>query len=947
MVRSFNIVKVLSHIDLDKIPPLKDEFVSKGNALDVENFIAVMKRQFHYIFELVSLFDLQQEERHMIAQLVDLFEIIDINGNNSMSWEEFTAFLVDQGMSEDVPRGFNIIKFGESQVVDEWHQSHCEKAFYFKHYDKIAYIEGGSRSLKLCSPDMVPYAELRDFTQTPLCATYIEKEGYVVVACSDLTISFYDANNSLRLVRRILAKTAQLVMCWSTAAHVLYSADHEGRIFTWDIAQVKLGTSRGHYEPGQGDEWKDFLKADGERKNMSMSNADKEEVQKGDDKVGEGQPTTTPRRQRAGAKAGEGQSTTPRRAAKDRSVSGEDGKHIVMALLELEVLGLLASCGIDKKVMLWDVFSGKLKTTLKGHKKGVRCMAFAPAMKVLVTGGYDYNLMVWNPYVERCVQTITGHTAHIVGIEVLGSSSNQVVSADSEGSVRTWDLGTYQCLQAISVGGILTLRAFISVPSHKRIFCVDRKFIAYDYLNTGVPDQTDEGPIIKAFYVPRLKVFISGCTTHLRIWDAVTGTIKCVIEHPESEITDFCVDDRGRKVFIADHMGEVYVYNSTTGCQIKKLTKHEEEVSGLIYCKGDKNLITVSWDHSIMVHDESEKIASVWRTATNIHAGDITCVAFSQHLGLIATGATDCVIALREYERLRTVKVLLGHKADVTALAFVDPLPLLVSADSNGNVAIWAVPIPSGRNHRFVNEVLTRFVNMQSLESSASVNCFDPLFTEELSTAVAATASDGTFLTGVGSTGAAPTAKGRLVLYSGDEDGDVRAWDLTRLLEVADIGPCAPKADWDPRKKDHIDSTHSTETMARKAMSAEQPELPIRLNEPVVKQVLSWRAHSDSVRSVRVYRQPDCVVTAGYDQMVKIWTLDGQMMTVLRAYGQIPWQFPVRADMIGIDEATLDGILERVRQVEKQVDKKVFKQRFTQPAVQLAAEVEGYKARGY
>ena len=43
-----------------------------------------------------------------------------------------------------------------------------------------------------------------------------------------------------------------------------------------------------------------------------------------------------------------------------------------------------------------------------------------------------------------------GHSAPIVGIEVLGASSNQVVSADSEGVVKTWDLGTYQQFGSMS-----------------------------------------------------------------------------------------------------------------------------------------------------------------------------------------------------------------------------------------------------------------------------------------------------------------------------------------------------------------------------------------------------------------------------------------------------------------------------------------------------------------
>lgn len=51
----------------------------------------------------------------------------------------------------------------------------------------------------------------------------------------------------------------------------------------------------------------------------------------------------------------------------------------------------------------------------------------------------------------------------------------QVVSADSEGFVKTWDLGTYQMIQSFMVDEITILRAFVSIPSSKRVIAVDRE----------------------------------------------------------------------------------------------------------------------------------------------------------------------------------------------------------------------------------------------------------------------------------------------------------------------------------------------------------------------------------------------------------------------------------------------------------------------------------------
>jgi len=910
VVSGFNLAQVLSVIDLEKITPLQAIFEKKGN-VDLESFVVIMKGQFQQVFELIALFELYEDERKIITQLVNLFDAIDVDCNGSMTWEEFTAFLVDQGMAEDVPQQYNIIRFSQSPLKDgNGHQSHCEKVIYLKGYDKVAFVEQGSKCLKLCSPDMKPYFEIRDFTQTPLCAEYIEKYNWVAVSCSDKYLSFFDADNSLKLVRRVQSKTAQRVLCWSEAAEVLFSGDHEGRILSWSLHKVKFGP----FDDKTGEEkkeptWRDFMKDAIFKRDPPMRHISVDAPREG---------SMTSRRKGKGKKDGWGRydedqgmfdsqeewdspmqqismelQAEGRKKMKPKVKQRYRGENIVMQLLELPVLQQIASCGVDGNVMTWDVFTGMWKRTLRGHEMGVRCMAFATSTKVLVTGGYDYNLFVWNPYVGKSIHTIHGHSAPIVGIEVLGASSNQVVSADSEGFVKTWDLGTYQMIQSFVVDEITILRAFVSIPSSKRVIAVDREFVAFDYQNTGIADQTEEEPLIKVFYNERLKVFVSGTINAVKIWDAVTGAIKVVITHKDAEITDFCFDDRGRKLFVSDHLGKIHVYHSSTGCLVKRLTSHTKEVSGMIYCQGDKNIITVSWDRSIVVHDESSKTEVVHRRATNSHKGDITCVAYSRHLGLIATGSTDCVIAVREYLKLRILSCLLGHKTDVTALAFVEPYPLLVSADFGGNVAVWAVPTLTGKDHRHVNKVLTRFINMQSLESSASVNCLDPICTP------------------------INDHEHSFVLYAGDEDGEVRSWDLSALLlPGAEVQQCPPipQAEWDPYKRVENDATHTAETVARKASSMEVPELQAQLEQPLVRQGISWKAHSDSLRTLKVYRNPPCVVTAGFDGMAKIWTLEGKLMSVLRAYGQSSWDFPVEATGPSVPLETQNWLLQKVHE---------------------------------
>ncbi|CAE7718508.1 unnamed protein product [Symbiodinium microadriaticum] len=161
VVSGFNVTQVLSVLDLDKITPLQAIFEKQGT-VDLESFVVILQGQFQHVFELIHLFQLYDDERRIITQLVNLFDTIDVDCTGNLTWEEFTAFLVDQGMAEDVPQQYNIIRFHQSPLKDgNGHQSHCEKVSYLKGYDKIAFVEQGSKVLKMCTPDMQPYTEIK------------------------------------------------------------------------------------------------------------------------------------------------------------------------------------------------------------------------------------------------------------------------------------------------------------------------------------------------------------------------------------------------------------------------------------------------------------------------------------------------------------------------------------------------------------------------------------------------------------------------------------------------------------------------------------------------------------------------------------------------------------------------------------------------------------------
>ena len=84
------------------------------------------------------------------------------------------------------------------------------------------------------------------------------------------------------------------------------------------------------------------------------------------------------------------------------------------------------------------------------------------------------------------------------------------------------------------------------------------------------------------------------------------------------------------------------------------------------------------------------------RSVSKIHDRDVTCVAVSRELALVATGSADFSVRLWDLAFSRPVGICSGHTSEITSLAFVASgasrtYPLLLSADSVGNVMLWGV----------------------------------------------------------------------------------------------------------------------------------------------------------------------------------------------------------------------------------------------------------------
>lgn len=130
---------------------------------------------------------------------------------------------------------------------------------------------------------------------------------------------------------------------------------------------------------------------------------------------------------------------------------------------------LFASASQDRTVKIWSVEEGEVQGVLRGHRRGVWSVRFAPKDTPTITGNNgpanvsrglilsasgDKTVKIWSLTDYSCLRTFEGHTNSVLKVlwmplpDRSNSSNNasrrplQIASAGSDGLVKVWDVNT-------------------------------------------------------------------------------------------------------------------------------------------------------------------------------------------------------------------------------------------------------------------------------------------------------------------------------------------------------------------------------------------------------------------------------------------------------------------------------------------------------------------------
>jgi len=99
---------------------------------------------------------------------------------------------------------------------------------------------------------------------------------------------------------------------------------------------------------------------------------------------------------------------------------------------------LLASCGKDAKVMLWNMANGREVRVFAGHVGEVYGVAYSHDGKLLASAGQDKTIRLWDAASGRALRVLHGHTEPALCV-AFSPDDQRLATGDAGVTMKVWD----------------------------------------------------------------------------------------------------------------------------------------------------------------------------------------------------------------------------------------------------------------------------------------------------------------------------------------------------------------------------------------------------------------------------------------------------------------------------------------------------------------------------
>ena len=437
---------------------------------------------------------------------------------------------------------------------------------------------------------------------------------------------------------------------------------------------------------------------------------------------------------------------------------------------------------------------------------------------------YFFNLVKLvnnNEYKENYIYKITGHSSPLIGLLVIENTS-QVVSLDSEGNLKIWDIKKFNCVQSFSVENNdekhkFNPQSLTYIPRPLKLVLSGRSISLYEYDKNYNPNFVDDYVALCAKFVPSSLSFFTPHGNKIKIWNGLTGDIKKIYSDiTKAEITAFILDFYCKRMIIGDSSGETAVFNVINGAKIKNLPKHGAEVLKIIHVQDHEMFVTASMDNTIKISDDKKLNESEIIRTIHLPEVVVSFLEYEPKNKFIISGTHNGLLAFWEIETGKLNGTYHEEKdEEITSICIIDNSNYIILSNAIGQISIVGLP-----------PFLFKYTN---------IHCFSNIDPDTKS------------LVGVVSMSLCNKTSRIFIL---DDKGFLKCFDLVEVFNLLRT----------QKNKVIRDSVITTSFLS-----------PPKFHDSDFKLVFAVKTHNEQVKSLEYLQDESLLITTAFDKKVKLW----------------------------------------------------------------------------
>jgi WD40 repeat protein/serine/threonine protein kinase len=315
---------------------------------------------------------------------------------------------------------------------------------------------------------------------------------------------------------------------------------------------------------------------------------------------------------------------------------------------------LASACGVIQdgtaaagEVKVWGVASGReLHHFAHGPKEAALSVAFDPQGKRLASaggGGFTFPLLsprgevkVWDTNTGQRAFTLTSHRMPVTCV-TYSPDGSRLASCSLDQTLRVWDAATAEELHCLKGHSGWVMGVAYS-PDGTRLASVGGKVETYKNPQGGFQYHLLSGEI--------------------KVWDASTGQQVLSFTGPKQFVFRLAFSPDGRWLATVGggyedgeqsrHLGEVAIWDATTGQEKLSLQGHTDWVLAVAFSPDNRRLATGSADETVRLWDltTGQEVLTLRRHSASVHGGSVHALAFSPDGHRLAAAGQDLAIRI-------------------------------------------------------------------------------------------------------------------------------------------------------------------------------------------------------------------------------------------------------------------------------------------------------------